>query len=137
MLGRFYKNNYRPSGWYIIDIFIKNTTVYCQSDIAKSPRRLFNLAENSFWNITLSKGLKPIDKTGMGGTVKDCPKCDGKYSLKTSKTCPVCRKSEGSHDHKTIEFKCSVCGYVEDFSSDDKHSFSDEPEIIVIKDKGD
>lgn len=126
-LGMFDRNNYRPDGWNIIDIFIKGTSVYCQSDIAKNPRRLFNLLTEYRWSITLADSLKPIATSG--GRVIECTKCGLKRAVQ-SKVCPVCRNESGK---KPIEYTCNTCGHVVDCSSDDKHKFSDEPETVVVR----
>ena len=122
-LGKFYKNNYRPEGWTIIDIFIKGTSVYCQSDMAKSPRKLIDLMTTYSWSITLSSALAPaISKSAR---VEDCPKCKGRYTIKHSKACPVCGD--------VIEKTCESCGYRIDCSADDKHRFSDEPDVVTVR----
>lgn len=122
-LGKFYKNNYRPEGWTIIDILIKGTSAYCQSDKAKSPRKLFDLLTTYSWSITLSSALAPgISKSAR---VEDCPKCKGRYTIKHSKACPVCQN--------VIEKTCESCGYRIDCSADDKHRFSDEPDVVTVR----
>ncbi len=126
-LGKFYKNNYRPDGWTIVDIIIKGTSVYCQSSIAKSPRKLFDLLKKYRWTITLSKGLKPIHTDG--GRVILCPKCGQRDAIQT-KACPVCITDEEKHP---IEYTCRKCGHVIDKRADDRHTFSDDPETIVIR----
>lgn len=126
-LGKFYRNNYRPDGWYIVDIFIKGTSVYCQSNIAQNPRKLFDLLTEFRWTITLTNSLKPMSVTG--GRFIKCPKC-GNNDAVTSKVCPVCKTEDRE---KSIEYTCRNCGYIVDCSSDDKHKFSDNPETFVVK----
>jgi|GEM_PF-6867711 len=126
-LGEFNRNNYRPDGWHIIDLFIKGTSVYCQSDIAKSPRKLFDLTETYRWSVVLADSLKPFPT--KGGKVIECPKCGLKDAVQ-SKACPICRTELNKNP---IEYVCNTCGHVIDFGSKDKHIFSDDPKTLIIK----
>ena len=59
VLGGWYRNNWKPEGWTIVDIFIHGTGVYVRSDQASKPRKLFDLIEGNHWVIKVANGLKP------------------------------------------------------------------------------
>ena len=128
-LGGWDRSNFRPEGWYTIDIFVKGTSIYCQSNVAKKPRKLFDMTDTFRWTVKLSKGLKPVENISNGGQCRDCPKC-GKSMLVT-KFCPVCRE-EDFDSKKPVEFKCRACGHIEDVRAEDKHTLVDEPNIVTV-----
>lgn len=68
-LGQFERNNYRPGGWFIMDIVAKPTGVYVKSNISATYRKVSDPGRNDIEMVRPEDLVKAKKDTRDGGDV--------------------------------------------------------------------